>query len=170
MSKKFSIDVDGVKMVKKQLDGVQQIENEKLATLGDELYAFGRAVAENGFAHADYAGTNDVEVGGFVRHRTRMEVNFTIWARGSSVLFIEFGTGVLHYEHPMADDYEMHHGTYGQGKGNNSSWVYKGEAGTSGIPVRDGVFRTTGNDPAAAMYKAWRSIQEGVEYRIRRWS
>ena len=170
MSKKFSIEVDGVKTAKKQLDGIQQIENEKLATLGDEVYAFARAVAENGFLHADYAGKNDVEVGGFIRHKTRMEVNFTIWARGSSVLFIEFGTGIFHPEHPLGDQYEMKHGTYGQGKGMNSSWVYKGEGGTSGIPVRDGVFRTTGNDPAAAMFKAWVSIQDGVRDRIRRWS
>lgn len=174
MSKKFSIDVGGLDIAKKQLDGIQQIENQKLANLGDEVYAFARAVAENGFNNALYAGDNDVEVGGFIRHRTKMEVNFTIWARGYSVLFIEFGTGIFQAEHELADEFDMHHGTYGKGRGSDpKGWVYVGKQGTTGVPIsrrHDDVFWTNGDPANEIMYNAWRSIQNGVDARVRRWS
>ena len=138
--------------VKKAQEELQQYR----ATLEQRLHTFARRLAEEGlqvarirFQNAQYAGDNDVTV-------TVEESGNAVLlvARGQSVAFIEFGTGVAYPEHPSG---LFAHGTYGQGKGSNEKgWVYKGKPGTGSEPVggKSDVFRTKGNPPAMAMWEA----------------
>lgn len=132
---------------------------QKLQTLLDKLSYLGAYRARVDFSSAMYAGTNDVEI--TVEPKDN---GFEILASGYSVLFIEFGTGIKNPEHPLSAEFGYIHGTYGQGKGaNEHGWVYYGEQGNAGQPVREGVYRTLGNPPARAMYNAGKEIRERIE-------
>lgn len=113
------------------------------------------------FSSALYAGDNDVVV------RYEMNENEAkIIASGSSVLFIEYGTGVAYPEHPTG---KYKHGTYGKGLGANpKGWYYYGSAGNLGeVPAnpelaKKGLIHTKGNPPAAIMYNAEKRIREQI--------
>jgi hypothetical protein len=115
------------------------------------------------FSIADYDGVKDVTV--------RMEETangYAVIADGSTVGFIEFGTGIRHPEHPGFADYQQPaHGTYGKGLGANPGWWdYNGDPGNKGhlITTKSGrtKVRTSGNDPAMAMYEAIISMTEQI--------
>ena len=57
-------------------------------------------------------------------------------------------------------------GGYGQGKGNQSSWGYYGEAGTNGRIIKTtdkgDLVITRGNPPARAMYEADKAIMSQI--------
>jgi hypothetical protein len=121
---------------------VAQKETELIAKLAER----GRSVAEIRFAAAQYDGTNDVSV--------RVDNNGSsavIYAEGSAVAFIEFGSGAaMGYGHPEADKHGLGPGTWSTdeslgGKGhwdNPNGWYYKhGE-------------KSHGNPPAMAMVSA----------------
>lgn len=139
----------GVKKAQDELRQCQETLEQRLRTFSRRLAEEGLQVARIRFQNAQYAGDNDVTVtveesGNAVR----------LLARGQSVAFIEFGTGVAYPEHPSG---LFAHGTYGQGKGaNEKGWVYKGKPGTGSTPVggKSDVFRTKGNPPAMAMWEA----------------
>lgn len=97
------------------------------------------------FSIADYDGVKDVTV--------RMEKTtngYAVIADGSTVGFIEFGTGI---KYPEWDNSGMEytppkHGTYGKGLGNNPhGWYFKQ---SDGAKAR----HTYGNPPAEAMLSA----------------
>lgn len=110
------------------------------------LTEIGVSVASAGFATADYDGVNDVVVS--------MEQNGTrakVIASGTTVGFIEFGTGV---KYPEWDNTGMEytppkHGTYGKGRGARPhGWFFKPN-GSEGASQH-----TYGNPPAEAMQTA----------------
>lgn len=124
----------------------------------ERLSVLGAYRARVEFTNAMYAGTNDVEVS--VEATT---TGYKVVAKGQAVLFIEFGTGVLNPEHPQSSEFGFTHGTYGLGKGTNErGWVYVGEQGNAGQPLREGVYHTYGNPPAKAMYYAAKDMKSEI--------
>lgn len=143
--------ISQIKSYQKELQGKINKFLERLATLG----AY-RARVE--FTSAMYAGTNDVGVS-----VEPTETGYMVKASGQAVLFIEFGTGVINPEHPQSGEFGFSHGTYGAGKGaNEKGWVYVGEQGNAGQPIRDGVYHTYGNPPAKAMYSAAKDMRAEI--------
>lgn len=120
-------------------DGVSQF-CQRLAELGAEILNVT-------YSNATYAGTNDITVS--VEPGTNVA---TLKADGSTVAFIEFGTGVNYpigqyagqAGAPPHGSYGKHHGATGK------TWTYHGSPGTSGQHVRGDVYRTDGNPPADA--------------------
>lgn len=114
---------------------------EKERELRIRLATRGATVASIQFARAIYSGTNDVSV--------RVDDTGTvavIYAEGSSVAFIEFGSGATYgHGHPMNSELGTGAGTYPNGKGHwnnpNGWWYGHGE-------------HTFGNPPAMAMVNA----------------
>lgn len=148
-----------IKQLKQYKDRIAKKEAEMVRRIAE----LGLNVASLKFANALYAGTNDVVC--------RMETNgsaATIFAEGEAVGFIEFGTGVRHPEYPGFEDYTPPaHGTYGKGLGANPGWWdYYGDPGNKGheITTKSGKtkVRTSGNEPAMAMYDAINSMAEQI--------
>lgn len=128
---------------------IQQVEQyKKDFRVKEELFVkrlaeIGVSVASAGFAVADYDGTNDVVVS-MEQSGTRVVVK----AEGSTVGFIEFGTGV---KYPEWDNSGMNytppkHGTFGKGQGKRPHGWYFKPNGSEGAAQH-----TYGNPPAEAM-------------------
>lgn len=117
------------------------------------LAEIGVSVATTGFSMADYDGINDVTV--------RMEqtaTGYAVVAEGSTVGFIEFGTGVKFSEwNNTGMEYTPpKHGTYGKGQGKNPhGWYFKQNDGAKAR-------HTYGNPPAEAMLTARERMVESV--------
>ena len=144
--------IDRLNNRKTEIPTKMKILMERLATIS----AF-RARAD--FTAAMYAGDNDVEI------TVNAILNgYELLASGTSVLFIEFGTGVINPEHPQSGEFGFSHGTYGKGHGaNENGWVYVGEQGNAGQLVRGGVYRTRGNPPAKAMYNSSEEVRSRIQ-------
>ena len=168
----LTIEVKGLDALIKHLKDYQKSLDEKKRDFLERLAQIGVNVAMVRFADAEYDGVNDVVV---ERPSWVNDNTIAIKANGSSVLFIEFGTGVSFPEHPQADEFGYYHGMYGKGKGMNiNGWIYKGEQGTHGMPVaikdkdgrvigtKDGLWRTFGNPPARAMYEASKEMRNQI--------
>ena len=117
------------------------------------LAQIGADVARIQFSKAVYDGTNDVTVR--VDDTGSVAV---IYAEGESVMFIEFGSGLIGYGHPQADEFGFGPGTWSDdedkgGKGhwdNPKGWYYAHEK------------KSHGNPPAMAMYKALEAMTEQI--------
>lgn len=116
------------------------------------------------FEHAQYDGENDVVVNEpeWVNDNT-----IIVKASGSSILFIEFGTGV-HYgtpEHEKAAEYDYERGGYGHHRGKHDFWYYQGEPGTNGEEPHDpnmaarGLVFTHGNPANRCMWEASKKMR-----------
>lgn len=147
------------------IDDAVYDRDRKMDVFLRRLTEIGRRKTEELFASAEYDGENDVVV-----TAERTDKGYRIVASGQSVAFIEFGSGVTMPSYPSDAAAQHTRGTFGQGKGADpNGWVYVGEQGTGGIPMRSrsgeakpGVYRTKGNPPAAAMYHAVRAMQEAA--------
>lgn len=109
-----------------------------------------------------YAGTPDVDIG------LELEGNsITVYAHGSTVAFIEFGTGVKNSPQgqyaSVAGAVPL--GEYGKKEGKKDYWLYKGEPGTAGRPSqsRPGYSWSVGNPPANAFPKAVQNIVDSID-------
>lgn len=125
----------------------------------ERIAVIGGGTARVKFTQAFYAGDNDVEI----EVRRLGSTKYQVIARGKSVLFIEFGTGVSNPEYTAPSGLTYKHGTYGKGHGADpNGWVYVGEQGNAGRPLRGGAFKTRGNPPARAMYDASKDMREEI--------
>ena len=128
---------DAIKELKKYKKWIAEKERE----LRIRLATRGATVASIQFARAIYSGANDVSV--------RVDDTGTvavIYAEGSAVAFIEFGSGAKYGNgHPVNSELGTGPGTYPDGKGHwndpNGWWFGHSE-------------HTYGNPPAMAMLKA----------------
>lgn len=131
-----SID-SAIKELKKYKEWIALKERQ----LRERLATLGATVASIQFSRAIYNGTNDVSVR--VDNTGSVAV---IYAEGSAVAFIEFGSGAKYgYGHPEAGQFGMGPGTYPDGKGHWDSprgWWYGHNE------------HSYGNPPAMAMYQA----------------
>lgn len=113
------------------------------------LATLGATVASIQFSRAIYNGTNDVSVR--VDNTGSVAV---IYAEGSAVAFIEFGSGAKYgYGHPEAGKFGTGPGTYPEGKGNwnkPGGWWYGHNK------------HSFGNPPAMAMYQAREQMVEQI--------
>lgn len=138
--------------------------------LPKRVKAFEKALAEIGYdqfkvSYADpfYAGSNDIEV-----TWKETEKGFEVKASGTTVLFVEFGTGIYYpQDNPYASTYGFERGGYGNHQGLNEVWVYRGEKGNRGWTpkgeTRTDVVATHGNESANALYKAEERISADIE-------
>lgn len=140
--------------------------SEFLKVLADE----GMEIASVKFSNAQYDGTNDVSVS--VEERGDNKV--AVVAAGSSVLFIEFGTGIRYSEaHPEAAEHGMVRGEYGYKLGRlEKGWRYKGDPGTNGEVITEGKHagevHTYGNPANMSMYLTIRELEDKFEEIARR--
>lgn len=122
--------------------------------------------AASKFASAQYDGANDVRVGYEVSDNEAV-----VTASGSSVMFIEFGTGIYYNgwesypgERPAG---VAGIGQYGKGHGKQETWTYSGDPGTDGVlkASKSGrtYVRTHGNPPAAAMYYGAQLAKDNIK-------
>ena len=135
-----------IKAATQEMHRYAQWVAQKEAELITKLAERGKDVASIKFATAKYDGTNDVSV----RVDSTGSVA-VIYAEGSAVAFIEFGSGAKEgYGHPLADEHGLGPATWSMneelgGKGHwddPHGWYYKhGE-------------KSHGNPPAMAMYDA----------------
>lgn len=150
-----------VKNLDKVLKGIEDYKKNlesKIDTFLVRLSTLGAYRARIDFSNAMYAGDNDVEI-----NVEKTATGYKVVATGQAVIFIEFGTGIINPEHPQSSEFGFSHGSYGQGKGaNEKGWVYVGEQGNAGQPLRDGVYRTYGNPPARAMYNASEEMKKSI--------
>lgn len=137
-------DIKSINRAIKQLKEYQAEFERKEQEFVRRLAEIGVSVARAGYQIADYDGEKDVVVS-MNQEGTRA----TVVAMGSTVGFIEFGTGVR-YPEWSGDDTEYTppvHGSYGKGKGKNPhGWWFTAGAGASQ--------HTYGNMPAEAMLTA----------------
>lgn len=149
-------------------EAIAQIEDYK-ASMEQKCVEFARRLAELGldvvraaYVGASYAGTNDIEV-----HLEFEDNRCRIVASGSTLGFIEFGTGVAYPLGEFADQAGAPpHGTYGQLRGaTGNKWVYKGDPGNLGEPdsKRPGLVWTKGNPPANAFPQAVEAMKAEAE-------
>ena len=135
---------------------LQQYERElktKEAEFLRRLTEIGVSVASTGYAMADYDGENDVLIA-----QTQGVGTAAIIAYGSTVGFIEFGTGVKFREYNSSDTEftPPAHGSYGKGKGASPhGWYFKQSEGAAGR-------HTYGNPPAEVMLAARDTMAERV--------
>lgn len=124
----------------------------KEAELRSRLAMMGATVASIQFARAIYNGTNDITVR--VDNTGSVAV---IYAEGTALLFIEFGSGIRHgYGHPRAGEFGYGPGAYSDGPDGKGHWDNeKGWYYGSGQ-------HSYGNPPAMAMYRAVQEITENV--------
>lgn len=154
----MNITVLNLDKVISRIENYRKELNDKVNRLLERLSVLGAYRARVLFTNAMYAGHNDVEVS--VETTT---TGYKVVATGSVVLFIEFGTGISNPEHPQSSEFGFSHGTYGKGKGaNENGWVYVGEQGNAGQPIKNGVYRTYGNPPAKAMYNAAKDMKAEI--------
>lgn len=158
MSSRVSIKVHNLDKVVSRLQKYRNEFPNKINIFLERLAVIGATRARVDFTRAMYAGKNDVEIS-----VDKVKNGYRVNARGQAVLFIEFGTGVINPEHPLSSEFGYAHGTYGQGKGSNpNGWVYIGEQGNAGQPIKEGVYRTMGNPPARAMYNASKDVRKEI--------
>ena len=118
--------------------------NRKESELITKLAERGKDVASVKFAGAEYDGTNDVSV----RVDSTGSVA-VIYAEGSAVAFIEFGSGASEgYGHPLAGEHGFGPGTWSDGDGGKGHWD-----NPKGWYYAHGK-KSHGNPPAMAMYDA----------------
>jgi hypothetical protein len=162
VNKKITINLSA-RSIQKAINDIKNYKLEleyKTQILVDRLSMIGATVATYEFSNAMYAGDNDVQV-----RVNPIKNGAKIIAEGQATYFIEFGAGIINPEHPQSAEFGFKHGTYGKGQGKNSNgWVYKGEQGNAGRPIqgREGIYRTYGNPPAMAMYKAHKEMLANV--------
>lgn len=134
----------------KELERYKLWVQEKEVILRQRLAQLGATVASIEFVRAVYNGTNDVSV--------RVEDNgnkATIFAEGSAVLFIEFGSGERYGSgHPEAGKFGYGPGTYSDGPNGKGHWD-----NPNGWFFSHGQ-HSFGNPPAMAMLHARDSIVE----------
>ena len=134
----------------KELDRYKRWVQEKEKLLRQRLAQLGASVASIEFSRAIYNGTKDVSV--------RVEDNgrkATIYAEGSAVLFIEFGSGERYGGgHPDAGKFGYGPGTYSDGPDGKGKWDDPG-----GWYFAHGQ-HSFGNPPAMAMIHARDTILE----------
>ena len=160
---KVPLTVTGIDNALKELKDYRRWLERKQKEFLDTLAQEGLRVAEAGFENAIYDGSNDVTC----HIEDKGDRKRAVVAVGSTVLFIEFGTGILYPDdHPEGAENGMVRGEYGFGRGKNVwGWTYEaGEPGTNGVFVNQGRQRgrihTFGNPANKAMFKSKIELEE----------
>ncbi len=173
---KFKVKLQGVEDFKRALNESERLFDQKVERFLREVAEVGLQTASAEYAAAYDAGEKDVDP---VRvDDTRIKDGIiSLVAEGYSVLFVEFGTGVLNPDAPDArgqlkSSTELYsHGQYGQGRGNNPiGWYYKGTLHSQVPPdtaypydsrlANKGLIHTYGQAAQPFMYHAKKRMEE----------
>lgn len=155
MKKSYTIDLSS-SGIKELSDGLKQRKKwleQKGNELASRLAEMGATKASLGFSGAIYTGDEDHEI--TVEQTGDME--FAVRATGGTVLFVEFGAGLIGYGHPEANG--LGPGTYpGKGHWNdpNGWWLPRDKAGGHSQ-------HTYGNPPNMPMYNAVKALEQELE-------
>lgn len=145
----------------KELQKYQKTVQAKLEEICKRVAEFGQIRAEIYFSQALYDGIPDTRLS-----VDKIDNGYALKASGTTVLFLEFGTGV-HYpdDHPKAGELGIKHGTYGKGLGQNDYWFYTGQPGNAGGELAYGHSNSTithGNPANMPMYKSSKDMREQI--------
>lgn len=159
MKKTYNIDLSdkGIKELQNGLKEYDKWIKKKSDELCKRLAEMGAVKASLNFARAVYTGPEDHEI--TVEPR---DGGYAVRASGETVLFVEFGTGLVGYGHPEAHD--MGPGTYpGKGHWNDPKGWYlpKEKQG------KDGTKHTYGNPPNMPMYTTVKELEHELARVVR---
>ena len=144
-------DIKGIPKVKARLNSIVKATKNSARPICEKLAADGAEEARNIFPISDYEGDRNVNV-----YTKRVAGGYAIVAKGPSVLFWEFGSGLIGYGHPFAAELGFGPGTWSDGPNgkhhwdNPKGWYIPGTASQ----------KTHGNPPALAMYSAGKLVKE----------
>lgn len=166
----INIKVENLARVRRQLEEYSAGIKSKCRKMQEYLAEIGINHARFYFAKAQYDGENDVKVAESPEWVD--ENTLRIRAYGTSILFIEFGTGV-HYSaesHPLADEFGYVRGGYGEGMGAFDAWEYWGKPGSNGEAkgekgegeIKETLVRTHGNPANRSMYNAGKDMRRAI--------
>lgn len=161
---KIKVSIGNISEALKQVEEYQKSLEKKQKEFLRRIAETGTAEATIQFEQAQYDGENDVVV-----HEPEWVNDNTIIvkASGSSILFIEFGTGV-HYgtpQHEKTEEFGYERGGYGHHRGKHDFWYYKGDPGTNGEEARNpemaarGLIFTHGNPANRCMWEASKKMR-----------
>ena len=160
---KIPLSVAGLKAAIEAVEEYEDWLETKKKEFLERLAYEGLNLATVKFQKAVYDGDNDVSV--YVENRGPKKM--AVVAVGQSVLFIEFGTGVVYPDnHPEAPILGMRRGKYGRGKGSQESWGYYGQPGTHGEVLKEtekgALIITSGNPANMPMYTTVKELEEKI--------
>lgn len=153
MAQTITVDlsVDGIERLKRFLIGKQRWLNRKTEEVCKRLAELGATKADVNFAAAYYDGEEDH----VITVENRGNNTYAVVASGTTVLFVEFGSGLIGYGHPEPSGYGP--GTY-PGKGHwddpNGWWYGHGQ-------------HSHGNPPNMPMYNAVKDLELELESVVR---
>lgn len=175
---KFTIRLDGVRDYERALREAERKFDRKVETFLRRIAEIGLQTASAEYAVAYDAGEKDVDPVRIDDSKIKNGI-ISLVAEGNSVLFIEFGTGVLNPDAPEARS-ELEsgaglykHGEYGQGRGENPlGWYYYGTIHSQVPPgtaypydsrlANKGLVHTYGQAAQPFMYHAKKRMEEAV--------
>ncbi len=164
---KIKVSLGNLSKAVEELEQYRDSLVEKHKEFLQRLAEIGAAEAKTRFSLAEYDGTNDVVVD---EPQWVNDTTIAVRASGSSILFIEFGTGV-HYATPVhekAEELGYERGGYGQGRGKHDFWYYRGDPGTNGQIPNDpsmaakGLVFTHGNPANRCMWEADKKMRAEI--------
>ena len=153
MAQTITVDlsVHGIEKLKRFLIGKQRWLDRKTDEVCRRLADMGATKAEVNFAAAYYDGLEDH----VITVENRGKNTYAVVASGTTVLFVEFGSGLIGYGHPEPNGYGP--GTY-PGKGHwddpDGWWYGHGE-------------HSHGNPPNMPMYNTVKELENELERVVR---
>ena len=159
MKKVYNIDLSaqGIKELQDGLKEYKQWLKEKSDELCKRLADMGAVKASLYFSRAVYTGPEDHEISVLP-----VDGGYKVRADGETVLFVEFGTGLIGYGHP--DAHGLGPGTYpGEGHWNDPRgwWLPKDKQGRG--RTEDPSRHTYGNPPNMPMYNTVKELEMELE-------
>lgn len=141
----------GIKTLQTELKEYQKCLERKSGELARRLAEMGAIKASLGFARAIYNGKNDFSIS----IEQTGDCSFKVRADGDTVLFVEFGAGLIGYGHP--EPHGMGPGTYpGKGHWNDpDGWWYAHNQ------------HSYGNPPNMPMYNAVKELEQELARVVR---
>lgn len=152
MKKSYKVDLSaaGITTLQKALKDYDKWLKQKSDELCKRLADMGAVKASLNFSRAVYTGPEDHEI--TIEPR---DGGYAVRASGETVLFVEFGTGLVGYGHPEAHD--MGPGTYpGKGHWNDPKGWYLPKDKQD----KDGTKHTYGNPPNMPMYSTVKELEQ----------
>lgn len=159
--------IEGMRGLRRRLDQVRDTATDegRLARFLDALTEKGAGVARARFNAAKYPGVNNVSVT-VVRDSATA---YRVVASGRSVMFIEFGSGVIYAHDNPATPAGWGPGSWSETHANrigrHGYWVYYGAPGgdAQALEGRPGnTWLTRGNPSANAMYEASKDMRRSI--------
>ena len=152
----MNVRIVGLDRLTRRISSIRASLPQKKRRFLEELAKVGIDTATVTFASAQYDGDNDVVVNPSPEWVD--ENRLFVTASGDALLFIEFGSGVGGYGHPLAQGLGFGPGTWSddESKGGKHHWQ-----NPNGWYYQHGR-KSHGNPPARGMYEASKEMQQRV--------